>query len=104
MATRITRRSYEQALARGYQALEAPHAVSGRYLATAHVLELVYSNGRVLRIDPQDIATLRELPPSMLSRAYVTPGGDGLLFGEDGEVAVSIPGLVKRWGEYGQGP
>jgi hypothetical protein len=56
-------------------------------------------HGRVLGIDPRDVPALRELPHSMLSRAYVTPGGDGSLFGEGGEVAVSITGLVKSWGE-----
>ena len=98
MATKISRESYEQALVRGHQALEMPHAVSARYLANVHVLELTYSNGLVLRVDPEDVPVLRELPKNMLSQPYVTPGRDGLLFDEDGAVAIRIPGLVEDLG------
>lgn len=96
MATRISRDDYEQALARGRQALQEPHAVSARVLAHARLLELVYSNGLTLRIDLKDVPTLKDLPRSLLAQPWVTPGGDGLVFGEDGTAAVSIPGLVAR--------
>jgi len=96
MTARISREEYEQALARGRQALEAPHAVSARYVAHARVLELAYSNGLALRFDPKDVPLLKDLPRSVLAQPYVTPGGDGLLFGEDDAHAISIPGLVAR--------
>lgn len=96
MATRISRDAYEQALARGRQALEEPHAVSARYVTHARVLELVYSNGLSLRIDPKAMPVLKDLPRDVLMQAYVTPGGDGLLFGENKATAVSIPGLLAR--------
>lgn len=96
MAARISREDYDQALARGRQALEEPHAVSARYLSHARVLELVYSNGLTLRIDPNGVSALKDIPRGALAQPYVTPGGDGLVFGEDGVAAVSIPGLVAR--------
>lgn len=96
MATRISREDYEQALVRGREALEEPHAVSARYVAHARVLELAYSNGLVLRIDPKGVPALKGVPRSVLAQAYVTPGGDGVVFGEDGAAAISIPGLVAR--------
>lgn len=96
MTNRITREAYEQALARGREALEEPHAVSARYISHARVLELVYSNGLSLRIDPRGVPVLKDLPRERLMQPYVTPGGDGLLFGEDDAAAVSIPGLVAR--------
>ena len=77
MATRISRADYEQALARGRQALADPHAVSARYVSHARVLELVYSNGLTLRIDPKGVPALVDVPRSALARPYVTPGGDG---------------------------
>ena len=96
MAGRISRGAYEQALARGRQALDEPHAVSARYIAHARVLELVYSNGLSLRIDPKEVPVLKDLPRDVLMQACVTPGGDGLVFGESEAAAVSIPGLVAR--------
>lgn len=97
MATRISRENYDQALARGRQALEEPHAVSARYVAHARALDLVYSNGLTLRIDPRLVPALQDVPRSALAHPYVTPGGDGLVFGEDDSAAaVSIPGLVAR--------
>jgi len=96
MATGISREDYEQALARGRDALEEPHAISARYVAHARMLELVYSNGLVLRIDPKGVPALKGVSRSALAQPYVTPGGDGLVFGEEGAVAVGIPGLVAR--------
>ena len=93
---KISRDDYTQALARGRQALAEPHAVSARYIASARVLELVYSNGLTLRIHPKEVPALKDLPRSALAQAYVTPGGDGLVFGESEIAAVSIPGLVAR--------
>jgi hypothetical protein len=94
--TRISHDDYEQALARGREALKEPRAVSVRYLSHARVLELVYSNGLALRIDPQEVPVLKDIPRSVLAQSCVTPGGDGLVFGEDDVAAVSIPGLVSR--------
>ena len=96
MATKTSRDGYAQALARGRQALEQPHAVAARYVAHARVLELVYSNGLTLRIDPKGVPALKDLPRSALLQPYVTPGGDGLVFGDDEAGAVSIPGMVAR--------
>lgn len=96
MATRISRDAYEQALARGRQALDEPHVVAARYVSHARALELVYSNGLSLRIDPKGVPVLKDLPRDVLMQSYVTPGGDGLVFGEGGVAAVSIPGLVAR--------
>jgi hypothetical protein len=70
--------------------------VSARYVSHARVLELVYSNGLVLRIDPKAVPALTSVPRSALAQPYVTPGGDGLVFGEDGASAIGIPGLVAR--------
>jgi hypothetical protein len=95
-ARKISQDEYAQALARGRQALAEPHAVSARYVASARVLELVYSNGLTLRIDPKEVPALKDLPRSTLAQAYVTPGGDGLVFGESEVAALSIPGLVAR--------
>jgi hypothetical protein len=95
MASRkISHDDYAQALARGRQALAEPHAVSARYVASARVLELAYSNGLTLRIDPKEVPALKDLPRSALAQAYVTPGGDGLVFGESDIAGVSIPGLL----------
>ena len=96
MATKISRENYEQAMARGREALEEPHAVSARYVAHARVLELAYSNGLVLRIDPKGVPALKSIPRSALAQPYVTPGGDGLVFGESDAAAIGIPGLVAR--------
>jgi len=96
MTFKISSTDYEQALARGRQALAQPHAVSARYVAHARVLELRYSNGLALRFDPKEIPALKHLPHSALAQAYVTPGGDGLVFGAAEAAAVSIPGLVAR--------
>ncbi len=97
MASRkITEGDYVQALAGGREALAEPHAVSARYIAGARVLELVYSNGLALRIHPHQVPALKDLPRSILAQAYVTPGGDGLVFGESEVAAISIPGLVAR--------
>ncbi|MFT3815638.1 MAG: hypothetical protein QM740_20115 [Acidovorax sp.] len=96
MAIKITRDAYEEALTRGRQALEETHAVSARYIAHARVLEVVYSNGLSLRIDPKGVPVLKDLPRETLMQSYVTPGGDGLVFGEGEAAAVSIPGLVAR--------
>jgi len=93
---KISQDHYTQALARGRQALAEPHAVSARYVASARVLELAYSNGLTLRIDPKEVPALKDLPRSALMQAYVTPGGDGLLFGDSAIAAVSIPGLIAR--------
>lgn len=95
-AKRISRDGYTQALARGRQALAEPHAVSARYIVSARVLELAYSNGLTLRIHPKEVPALKDLPRSTLAQAYVTPGGDGLVFGEIDMPAISIPGLVAR--------
>ncbi|WP_198971768.1 DUF2442 domain-containing protein [Xylophilus sp. ASV27] len=95
MATRISHEDHEQALARGREALEEPHVVSARYVA--RMLELVYSNGLVLRIDPKGVPALKGVSREALAQPYVTPGGDGLVFGEGDEAAaVGIPGLVAR--------
>jgi hypothetical protein len=59
-------------------------------------LELAYSNGLTLRIHPQEVPVLKDLPRSALAQAYVTPGGDGLVFGESDIAAISIPGLIAR--------
>ncbi|MCP2091993.1 UNVERIFIED_ORG: hypothetical protein J2Y81_008099 [Paraburkholderia sediminicola] len=93
---KISRDNYTQALARGRQALADPHAVSARYIAGARVLELAYSNGLTLRIHPDKVPALKDLPRSTLAQAYVTPGGDGLVFGDNDIAAISIPGLVAR--------
>jgi len=95
-ARKISQDDYTQALARGRRALEDPHAISARYVSRARVLELTYNNGLTLRIDPKDIPVLKDLPRSALVQAYVTPGGDGLIFGDEEIGAVSIPGLVAR--------
>jgi hypothetical protein len=95
-AKKISRDDYTQALARGRQALAEPHAVSARYIASARVLELAYSNGLTLRINPKEVPALKDLPRSALAQAYVTPGGDGLVFGESDIAAISIPGLIAR--------
>lgn len=98
MAARVSRNAYEQALARGRWALDEPHAVSARYIAHARVLELVYSNGLTLRIDPKEVPVLKYLPRDLLMQACVTPGGDGLVFGESehgepkfGELRFEVP-------------
>ena len=96
MTLKISRADYEQALARGREALAKPHAVSARYVAHARVLELAYSNGLTLRFDPKEVPALKNLPRSALAHACVTPGGDGLVFGENDASAVSIPGLIAR--------
>ncbi|OWT69147.1 MULTISPECIES: hypothetical protein [unclassified Achromobacter] len=96
MASRISQDDYKQALARGRQALAEPHVVSARYILHARVLELAYSNGLALRIDPKEVPALKDLPRQVLAQAYVTPGGDGLLFGEEETATISIPGLVAR--------
>ena len=96
MSVKITQHDYQQALERGRQALSEPHAVAARYISHARVLELTYSNGLTLRIDPQEVSVLKDLPRSVLRRAEVTPGGDGLVFGENDAAAISIPGLVAR--------
>jgi len=96
MASKISQDDYKQALARGRQALAEPHVVSARYIAHARVLELTYSNGLALRIDPKEVPALKDLPRQVLAQAYVTPGGDGLVFGEEDMAAISIPGLVAR--------
>jgi hypothetical protein len=93
---KISQDDYAKALARGRQALAEPYAVSARYVASARMLELVYSNGLTLRIDPKEVPSLKDLPRSALVQAYVTPGGDGLVFGDSEAAAVSIPGLVAR--------
>jgi hypothetical protein len=93
---KISNDEYIQALARGRQALAEPHAISARYVASARVLELAYSNGLTLRIDPKEVPALKDLPHKTLAKAYVTPGGDGLLFGKNEVAAVSIPGMVSR--------
>ncbi|WP_155638950.1 DUF2442 domain-containing protein [Burkholderia multivorans] len=95
-ARKILQDDYAKALERGREALSEPHAVSARYVASARVLELVYSNGLTLRIDPKEVPALKDLPRSALVKAYVTPGGDGLLFGDTEVAAVSIPGLIAR--------
>jgi len=94
MASRISQDDYKQALARGRHALAEPHVVSARYIAHTRVLELVYSNGLALRIDPKEVPALKDLPRQVLAQAYVTPGGDGLAFGEEETAAISIPSLV----------
>lgn len=94
MTARISQQDYEQALARGRQALAEPHAVSARYITHARVLELVYSNGLALRINPKEVAVLKDMPSVILAQACVTPGGDGLVFGENETAAISIPGLL----------
>lgn len=97
MAThKISRDDYVQAVARGREALERPHAVSARYVSGARVLEIAYSNGLTLRIDPKAVPALKDLPRNVLIQAYVTAGGDGLVFGDSEAAAVSIPGLVAR--------
>lgn len=93
---KISQDDYMQALTRGRQALVEPHAVSARYIANARVLELAYSNGLTLRIRPSEVPALKDVPRSALMQAYVTPGGDGLVFGESEIAAISIPGLVAR--------
>ncbi|MBU9205472.1 DUF2442 domain-containing protein [Burkholderia multivorans] len=95
-ARKISQDDYAQALARGRQALAEPHVVSARYVASARMLEFTYSNGLTLRIDPKEVPALKDLPRSTLAQAYVTPGGDGLVFGESEVAAVSIPGLIAR--------
>lgn len=95
-ARKISQDDYAQALARGRQALAEPHVISARYVAGARVLELAYSNGLMLRIDPKEVPALKHLPRSALVQAYVTPGGDGLVFGDSEVAAVSISGLVAR--------
>ncbi|WP_233235756.1 DUF2442 domain-containing protein [Bordetella sp. LUAb4] len=96
MASKISQDDYKQALARGRQALADPHVISARYIAHARVLELAYSNGLMLRFDPKEVPALKDLPRNVLAQAYVTPGGDGLVFGEEDTAAISIPGLVAR--------
>ncbi len=93
---KISQDDYMQALTRGRQALVEPHPVSARYIANARVLELAYSNGLTLRIRPSEVPALKDVPRSALMQAYVTPGGDGLVFGESEIAAISIPGLVAR--------
>lgn len=96
METRISREEYKQALALGRQALEEPHVVAARYISHARVLELAYSNGLLLRIDPKQVPVLKDLSRHVLAQPYVTPGGDGLVFGDDETAAVSIPGMLAR--------
>lgn len=97
MASRkISQDDYMQAMTRGRQALAEPHAISARYIVNARVLELAYSNGLTLRIHPNEVPALKDVPRSALMQAYVTPGGDGLVFGESDIAAVSIPGMVAR--------
>ncbi|MGI4815979.1 MAG: hypothetical protein ACRYG5_09740 [Janthinobacterium lividum] len=95
MPVDITQQEYEQALTRGREALAQPHVIRARYIASADALELVYSNGLLLRFRPRDTVLLRDIPKATLAHPYVTPGGDGLLF-DDAALAVSIPGLVSK--------
>lgn len=96
MTSKISRKDYGAALARGREALAQPHAVAARYVANARMLELTYSNGLVFRFDPKEVPALQNLSRHTLAHAYVTPGGDGLAFGEDEAAALSIPGLLAR--------
>jgi hypothetical protein len=84
---------YSRAIARGREALERPHVVAARYLPDEHLMELRYSSGWVLRFDPRETPVTKDVPERALAGAYVTPGGDGLIFDD---AAVSIPGLVSR--------
>lgn len=95
MQTRITTQEYEQALSKGFDALAEPHAIAAKYMANYHLLELTYSNGLIVRIDPRRSDVLSNVPASLLAHPYVTPGGDGLLFDKAG-LSVSIPGLLAQ--------
>ncbi|MDM0116226.1 DUF2442 domain-containing protein [Variovorax sp. J22R133] len=89
----ISKLSYQAALAKGIEAMARPHVTSATYARAAHMLELVYSTGFTLRIDPRRFDLLRDIPETSLANAYVTPGGDGLIF-DATDRAIDLVGLV----------
>jgi len=95
MPVNITRSDYERALERGRRALDRPHVTVARYNASDRLMELQYSSGWVLRFDPMEIDALKAIPEQALAEAYVTPGGDALLF-DNANASVSIAALVAQ--------
>jgi hypothetical protein len=95
MPVKITSSDYEQALERGRRELDRPHVTDARYSASDHLMELHYSSGWVLRFNPKEIEALKAIPEEALALAYVTPGGDGLIF-DNANASISIPSLVAK--------
>lgn len=98
MAIELSDAEYEAALARGRDRLLKPHVTQARYDARSHLLTVSFSSSFSFSFDPAQVDILKEVPEAALSKAYVTPGGDGLIFGDDEDTdsfAVSLPGLLK---------
>jgi len=93
MAEPFNRAEYEAALARGKAKLLEPHVMAVRYLASDHLMELEYTNGMALRFKPSEIEEMQRLSVEALSTAYLTPGGEGLIF-DEADVAINLAGLV----------
>ena len=94
MKNLIAEQDYQRALERGRSAmLREPYATHARFNSRTHLLSVEFSNGTVIGVDVRNAPVLRDFPQSAFSAPYVTPGGDGLLFGET-KLSVSIPGLL----------
>jgi hypothetical protein len=93
MKNLISQQAYDAALKKGKRELAERHAVSARFNARGHKLTIVFSNGFECAVDVREAAVLRDYPDADLSDAYVTPGGDGLIFDKAG-LQVGLPALI----------
>lgn len=96
MKNLISEKMYEDALARGREALERPHAVSASYNKGKHELTIKFSNGLKVNVDARKSTFLGKHLDADLSEPYVTPGGDGLIF-DHANLSVGIPGLLAQF-------
>ena len=97
MEIELTDAQYDEALARGRDRLSKPYATQAMYNAEDQSLTVSFSTSLSFTFDPTKVDILKGVPEKVLAKPFVTPGGDGLIFGDDEDVdhfAVSLPGLL----------
>lgn len=97
MTIKISDKDYEAAIQRGLEELNNPHAVSAKYNSDENLITIEFNTKVVVIINPQEVDILKNLSKFELSNMYLTPGGYGLIFGDDADsLAVSLPGLLAE--------
>lgn len=94
MAIELSDFALEAALARGSEKLSRPHAIAASYDGDTRLIEVVFNTEAHVSFDPHTVEDLKDIPEQAFQTVTVTPGGAGVIFGEN--FAFSLPGLLAK--------
>lgn len=97
MTIELNNKDYESAMKRGLEEMNKPHAIGAKYNNEESLISIEFNTKVVVIINPKEVKILQGLSNDELSRISITPGGNGLTFGDNVDsFAVSLPGLLAQ--------